>query len=311
MEKIKLNILGCGSALPTTRHYPASQVLNVRGNLFMIDAGEGVQQQFRRLGLKFSRLKQIFISHLHGDHFFGLFGLLSTLSMLGRTGDLTIHAHGNLEEILNLVIKRYCKDVHFNVIVNAISPSNSEMIYEDKTVKVSTIPLKHGVPTCGFLFEEKKKQPHIIREMIDFYQIPLSEIVKIKEGADFLAPDGELVENHRLIIPAEEPVKYAYCSDTAYSEKIIPLIEGVDLLFHEATFLHEDFLRAKETFHSSAQQAAEIAAKASVGQLLIGHYSARYTHVTPLLKEAQAIFPNTLAAYEGMTMSIESGKCIY
>lgn len=300
MENIELNILGCGSALPTTRHYPASQVLNVRGNLFMIDAGEGAQQQFRRLGLKFSRLKQLFISHLHGDHFFGLFGLLSTLSMLGRTGDLIIHAHEKLREPLNVILNNFCKDIHFNVILNILPFSKHEMIYEDKTIKVFTIPLKHGIPTCGFLFEEKRKQPHIIREMIDFYQIPIKEIVKIKEGADFVTSDGEIVPNHRLTTPAKDPIKYAYCSDTTYYEKIIPLIEGVDLLFHEATFLHEDFARAKETFHSSAKQAAEIALKASVKQLLIGHYSARYTNVAPLLKEAQAIFPNTVAAYEGL-----------
>lgn len=304
MEKIELNILGCGSALPTTRHYPTSQVLNVRGNLFMIDAGEGTQLQFRKQGLKFNRLKQIFISHLHGDHCFGLFGLLSTLSLLGRTGDLVIHAHGDMEGILRPIINRFCRNISFNVIVNPIIPTKHELIYEDRTLKVYTIPLKHGIPTCGFLFEEKQKSPHLIREMIDFYQIPVKELAAVKNGADFITPEGEIVPNNRLTIPAEKAVKYAYCSDTAYSEKIIPVIEGVDLLFHETTFTQDHLARAKETFHSSAMQAAEIAKKAAAKHLLIGHYSARYSNIAPLLEEAQQIFPETTAAYEGMRLVI-------
>ena len=304
MEKIELNILGCGSALPTTRHYPASQILNVRDNLYMIDAGEGTQQQFRKMGLKFSRLKQIFISHLHGDHCFGLFGLLSTLSLLGRTGELVIHAYGELESILRPIIHRFCRDISYQVIINPISPWKNEMIYEDRTMKVTTIPLKHSIPTCGFLFEEKEKSAHIIRDMIDFYQIPVKDIPKIKSGADFVTSEGDIVLSGRLTIPPEKPVKYAYCSDTAYTEKIIPMIEGVDLLFHETTFMQHDFVRAKETFHSSAMQAAEIAKKASVKQLLIGHYSARYNDTLPLLEEAKSIFPETIAAYEGLKILI-------
>jgi ribonuclease Z len=304
MSKFEVNILGCGSALPTSRHYPSSQVLNVKDKLFMIDAGEGAQQQFRRMGLKFNLLQHIFISHLHGDHCFGLPGLLSSLSMLGRTGELVIHAYGELEPIIRPILDYFCRDMDYQVRINPISPRKNELIYEDRSVQVFTIPLKHGIPTCGFLFEEKKRDAHIIRDLIDFYQVPVKEIAKIKAGSDFVTPDGEIVPNNRLTTPAAEPKKYAYCSDTGYSEKIIPIIEGVDLLFHEATFMQEDLAKAKETFHSSAGQAAEIARKASVKKLLIGHYSARYEDIAPLLKEAQDVFPDTVAAYEGMCISV-------
>ena len=304
MNKFEINILGCGSALPTTRHYPSSQILNVRDKLFMIDAGEGAQQQFRRMGLKFSRLQHIFISHLHGDHCFGLPGLLSTLSMLGRTGELVIHAYGELEGILRPILDYFCRDMLYQVRINPVSPWKNEIIYEDRSVTVSTIPLKHSAPTCGFLFEEKRTDAHIIRDMIDFYQIPIKEIAGIKAGNDYVTPEGMIIPNDRLTIPSDEPRKYAYCSDTAYSEKIIPIIEGVDLLFHESTFMQADLARAKETAHSSAMQAAEIARKASVKKLLIGHYSARYTVISELLKEAQSIFPDTIAAYEGMRLSV-------
>ena len=302
--KFELNILGCGSALPTVQHYSASQVLNVRDKLFMIDVGEGAQLQFRRMGFKFNRLQHIFISHLHGDHCFGLFGLLSTFSMLGRTGELVIHAYGELENVLRPMLDYFCREMLYQVRINPISPWKNELIYEDRSVKVSTIPLKHSAPTCGFLFEEKKQDAHIIREMIDFYQIPVKEIGKIKAGGDYVTPDGETIPHERLTTPADESRKYAYCSDTAYCEKILPIIEGVDLLFHEATFTQEDLARAKETSHSSAAQAAEIAKKASVKKLLIGHYSARYNNITPLLKEAQSVFPETIAAYEGLRLNV-------
>ncbi|MDR2474907.1 MAG: ribonuclease Z [Bacteroidales bacterium] len=304
MNHIELNILGCGSATPTAWRYPASQILNVRGNLFMIDAGEGVQQQFRKFGLRFNRLKQIFISHLHGDHCLGLFGLLSTLSMLGRTDELIIHAHGDLEALMRPVFNYFSRDMPFPVTINPLLPWKNELIYEDKAIKIYTIPLKHSVPTCGFLFEEKRCLPHIVKEIIDFYQIPVREIASIKSGADFVTSSGETVPNHRLTTPAAKPVRYAYCSDTAYTEKIIPIIEGIDLLYHEATFLHRDYARAKETSHSSSKQAAEIARKAGVKRLLIGHYSARYSESTPLLNEARSIFPETVAAYEGLKMKI-------
>ena len=304
MEKFELNILGCGSALPTTKHFLSSQVINLRDKLFMIDCGEGTQIQFRRLQLKFSRLNHIFISHLHGDHCFGLPGLLSTLNLLGRTATIYIHAQPEAQKIFQPLLDYFCRDMSYDIVFRPFDPYKHEMIFEDRTLKVYTIPLKHRVPTAGFLFEEKAKSPHIIREMIDFYKVPVSRINLIKTGADFVTPEGEIVPNHRLTRPAAPPKRYAYCSDTAYSEAIIPIIKGVDVLYHEATFSGEDLARAKETYHSSAEQAAEIAQKAQVKQLILGHFSARYPNENRLLEEAKAIFPNTILAHEGMKKEI-------
>jgi ribonuclease Z len=296
--------LGCGSALPTTKHFLSSQVVNLRDKLYMIDCGEGSQLQFRALKLKFQRLNHIFISHLHGDHCFGLPGLISTLGLLGRTADLHIYAQPDAEKIFLPIFSYFCKELSYKVFFHSFNPARSELIFEDRTLKVSTIPLKHRVPSAGFLFEEKPKSPHIIREMIDFYRIPISQINAIKEGAAFVTPEGESIPHTVFTKPAEPPHKYAYCSDTAYSEKIIPLIEDVDLLYHEATFSHEDVKRAKETFHSSARQAAQIAHAAHAKKLVIGHFSARIIDESILLREAQEIFPNTILANEGLTIEI-------
>ncbi len=304
MERFELNILGCGSALPTTRHFPSSQVLNLRDKLYMVDCGEGTQIQLRSMHLKFNRLNHIFISHMHGDHCFGLPGLLSTLGLLGRTGELVIHAHSDAQKIFGPMLDYFCRELPYNVRFNSVDPYKSELVHEDRTVKVYSIPLKHRIPTCGYLFQELPMSAHIIREMIDFYKIPIKEIAKIKEGADFITDDGTVVANQRLTRPANPPKKYAYCSDTAYYEKIIPIIHGVDLLFHEATFCEEDLARAKETFHSSARQAAMIAKAAEVKQLVLGHFSARYPDNSILLNEAKTIFPNSVLAYEGLVVKL-------
>ena len=304
MERFELNILGCGSALPTTRHFLSSQVVNLRDKLFMIDCGEGSQLQFRSMKLKFSRLNHIFISHLHGDHVFGLPGLISTLGLLGRSADLIIHAQPDAEKVFQPLLDYFCKELPYKVIFNSFNPAKHELIFEDRTLKVYTIPLKHRVPTAGFLFEEKAKNAHIIREMIDFYNVPVSQLAEIKNGADFTSSDGEIIPNHRLTRPANPPKKYAYCSDTAYYKNIIPIIEGVDLLYHEATFCSDDLARAKETYHSSAHQAAQIAKEAQVKKLLLGHFSARYPDENILLQEALDIFPNTILANEKMILDI-------
>jgi ribonuclease Z len=304
MERFEVNILGCGAALPTTRHFLSSQVINLRDKLFMIDCGEGTQLQFRAQKLNFQRLNHIFISHLHGDHCLGLPGLISSLGLLGRTADLHIYAQADAEKIFQPVLNYFCKELPFNVFFNSFSPAKHELIFEDRTLKVFTIPLKHRVPSAGFLFEEKPKSPHIIREMIDFYQVPVSRIAAIKEGADFVTPEGETIANRIFTRPAELPHRYAYCMDTAYYEKIIPIIEGVDMLYHEATFSHEDFMRAKETYHSSARQAALIAQAAQVKKLVIAHFSARITNEKILLDEAREVFSNTVLANEGMVLKI-------
>ncbi|MDR2954242.1 MAG: ribonuclease Z [Prevotella sp.] len=301
MEKFELDILGCGSATPTTRHNPSSQVLNIRDKLFMIDCGEGTQLQFRRSKLGFGRLNRIFISHLHGDHCFGLIGLISTLALLGRTGELTIHTPPGLEQTLSPEMDYFCKDNPFKVIIEPFSPTKSEVIYEDRSVTVTTIPLNHRIPCAGFLFRERQKNAHLLPNMIRFYNIPIKELKKIKEGADFVTDDGRVIPNAHLTRPSEPARAYAYCSDTAYYEKIIPIIEGVDLLYHEATFADSDRGRAKETGHSTAAQAAEIAKRAGVKKLMLGHFSARYPDNRVLLDEATKIFSNTILANEGLS----------
>ncbi|MDL2256758.1 ribonuclease Z [Bacteroidales bacterium OttesenSCG-928-I14] len=304
MERFDLNILGCGSALPTTKHNLSSQVLNLRDKLYMIDCGEGTQLQFRKFKLNFNRLGHIFLSHLHGDHCFGLPGLISTLGLLGRTADLHIHAQADAEKVFQPTLNYFCKELPYKVFFHAFNPYQSELILEDRTLTVHSIPLKHRVPTAGFLFSEKPKSRHIVRDMCDFYKVPVYKLNDIKAGLDFITEEGETIPNNILTRPAAPPKRFAYCSDTAYNEKIIPIIEGVDLLYHEATFSHEHIARAKETFHSSAKQAASIAKEAKAKKLIIGHFSARYPDENILLNEAQEIFPDTILAKEGLTLAL-------
>ena len=235
MQKATLTILGCGSALPTKKNFPSAQILEIRDKQYLIDCGEGTQIRMRQMGVKTARLGHIFVSHLHGDHCFGLIGLISSFGMLNRTADLHIHAQPDLEKILKSQLMYFCQDLPFDVIFHNINPRKNELIYEDRSIQVFTIPLKHRVPCCGFLFEEKSRDRHIIREMIDFYHIPTWRIPKIKQGEDFITEDGEIIPNNQLTTSPESPKRFAYCSDTAYSEKIIPIIEGVDCLYHEAT----------------------------------------------------------------------------
>ena len=270
----------------------------------MIDCGEGTQVQMRHMRIKFSRLNHIFISHLHGDHCFGLPGLISTLGMLGRNGELVIHGPKEIEDYMRPILNLFCKGLPYEIRFNAVDPYSHQLIMEDRSLSVYSIPLKHRIPCCGFLFAEKPKEAHIIREMTDFYQVPIRMMQEIKKGADFVTPEGEVIPNSRLTRPATPPKRYAYCSDTAFQPNIIPIIEGVDLLYHEATFAECDLPRAKETFHSTARQAAEIARQAGVKRLVIGHYSARYEETEILKKEADERFPNTILANERMTLKV-------
>jgi len=304
MDRFDLHILGCGSALPTRRHLPAAQILNVRDKLFLIDCGEGTQLQFRQTRLNYNKIYDIFISHLHGDHCFGLIGLISTMGMLGRTAPLIIHAHRELEVLMRPQLDFFCRDLSYEVRFLPFNPSKSELIYEDRSIQVFTLPLRHRIPTAGFLFRERERDRHILREMIDFYKIPLKSIPGIKAGADFTTEDGEIIPNDRLTLPPTPSRSYAYCSDTAYSEKLIPLIKGVDVLYHEATFGESELDRAKSTMHSTAAQAAGIAKEANVKKLIIGHYSARYVNEKDLLKEACQLFPNTVLSDEGLLVEI-------
>jgi ribonuclease Z len=305
MEKFELTILGCGSAKPTTRHMPSAQVLNVRDKLFMIDCGEGTQLQYCRNKLPFSRLNHIFISHLHGDHIFGLPGLISTFNLLGRTAELHVHSPKGLEQMMKPIMD-YCNyDMSYQVFFHEFDTNQSAVIFEDRTLMVTTIPLKHRVPTCGFLFQEKEGLRHIRRDMIEAYEIPIAYINNIKAGADFVLPDGEVIANEKLTTPASKVHSYAYCSDTMFLPQIVEQVRGVDLLYHEATYAAEHEAKAQLHFHSTTVQAAQIAKEAQVKQLIIGHFSARYIDERLLLEEARSIFPNTILAQEDQSILVE------
>lgn len=296
----ELSILGTGSAIPSFGRFSSAQVLHTHNKSFLIDCADGTQFQLRKYGIKTNRMNHWFISHLHGDHCYGIISVISTLGMLHHTGDIHIHAHPDLEPILKAQLDYFCKDLSFQVHFEPLNPLKSEVIYEDRSLTVTTIPLVHSMPTCGFLFKEKMGIPHLNRELLDFYKVGIEDMKNLRNGADFTTQDGQIIPNSRFITPPTPPKSYAYCSDTAYSERIIPIIQGADVLFHEATFAESEAFRTKETLHSTAKQAATIAQKAGVKQLIIGHYSARYADLTPLHNEAQSIFKNTLLSFDGM-----------
>jgi ribonuclease Z len=304
MARFEVTILGCGSATPTVRHLATSQAVDLHDKLYLIDCGEGTQLQMRRTRLRFNRLNHIFISHLHGDHCLGLPGLISTLGMLGRKGELVIHGPKALGEFLPPLLSLFCKELPYTVRLNLIDPAQHALIMENRSLSVYSIPLKHRIPTCGYLFAEKPGAPHLLREMIDFYQVPVKLLAGIKEGADFVTAEGNVIPNSRLVRPSDRPKRYAFCSDTAFSPAIVPWIEGVDCLYHEATFMDAEQRRAAETFHSTARQAAEIARQAQVKRLVIGHYSARYHDTALLQAEAAEVFPETIAGQEEMKLSL-------
>ena len=305
MEPFLVHILGCGSALPTLHHFASSQIIEMRGKCFMVDCGEGTQISLRRSKVRFTKLQAIFISHLHGDHCFGLIGLISTFGMLGRTAPLQVYAPAALEPMLQAPLEMFCPGLGFEVEFHPLDTTLSQVVYEDKSLTVSTIPLDHRIPCCGFLFKEKPGRRHILRDMIDCYEIPISQIDNIKNGKDWTTPDGDVIENSRLTTPADPTRSYAYCSDTRYMPQLYRLVEGVNLLYHESTYTEECKERAKLYYHSTAQQAATVARDAHVGKLLLGHYSARYDDEEGLLKEARAIFPESYLSNEGMTVAVK------
>ena len=304
MQPFKIHILGCGSALPTMRHNPSAQIVEVRGKMFMVDCGEGTQLQLRRQKVRFTKIGAVFISHLHGDHCFGLLGLISTFGLLGRTAPLHIYAHPQLQALLAPHIAFFCHGLGYEVVFHAIDPTQQQVVYEDRSLQVETISLMHRPPCFGFIFREKATLPHILRPMFDCYNIPLSQVNNIKLGADYLCPDGTLVPNHRLVAPADPPRSYAYCSDTRYFPQLATHLQHVDTLYHEATYDARNHARALLYNHSTAQEAATTAAAAHVRQLIIGHFSARYDEEELLLNEARAIFPNTVLAAEGKTFEV-------
>lgn len=304
MEPFEIHILGCGSALPTTRHNASSQVIKIGNKQFMIDCGEGTQLQLRRRHIHFSFINHIFISHLHGDHCFGLIGLISTFGLLGRTAPLHIYADAMLEKVMKPQLDFFCKDIKFPLFFHSIDARKHCVIFEDNSITVETLPLNHRMPCCGFLFKEKPKRRHLIGDIANFYNIPTYQRQNIKDGADFITPEGEIIPNSRLTKDADPSRSYAYCSDTRPCPDICEHLKGVDLLYHEATFAESEKERAKITYHSTAREAAEIAQKAEVKRLLLGHYSSRYDDDEQLLNEACEIFPDSICANEGMVVSI-------
>jgi ribonuclease Z len=293
LEPFRVHILGCGSALPTLHHNASAQVVEIRGKLFLVDCGEGTQVQLRRSRLRFTKISAVFITHLHGDHCFGLIGMLSTFGLLGRTARLAIYAPAALEDMLKQQMQLFCHDFDYEVDFHAVDTSQQQVIYEDRSLTVESIPLEHRMPCCGYLFREKPSMPHIRRDMIDFYQIPTSQINNIKAGADWTTPDGEVVKNERLVEPADPTRSYAYCSDTRYIPTLPSCIKGVSTLYHESTYGEDNLLMAQKYYHSTARQAALVAREAGVGQLLLGHYSSRYEDEQVLLREAREVFENT------------------
>ena len=304
---LKLTILGCHSATPRSFAHPTSQYLEINNNTFLIDCGEGTQRQLRKYKLNFSKIKNIFISHLHGDHFFGLIGLISTLGILNRQAELNIYGPKGIREIINLQFKLANSGVSFPLYFHELTSKKSELICEDVKVSVYTIPLKHRVYTNGFLFEEKPKERKLNMKVIsEFQEIEICDYQNIKNGKDFIRSSNEIIHNDLLTYPPPPPLKYAFCSDTIYSEDIIPIIKNADLLYHESTFLEDKAELAKKTKHSTALQAAKIAKKGAVKKLILGHYSSRYRDINLFSQEAKTIFENVELAETGKVFSISN-----
>jgi len=304
MEPFRVHILGCGSALPTLKHNPSSQIVEIRGKCFMIDCGEGTQTQLRRSKIKFTRISAVFISHVHGDHCFGLIGIISTFGMLGRTAPLHIYAPAGFSNIMKMQIDFFCKDLEYEVVFHDVDTNAKNIIYEDRSLTVETVPLSHRVPCCGFIFREKQTLPHILRDMTDYYKVPVSQFNNIKNGADWVDEEGNVIPYTCLTKPSEPARSYAYCSDTRYLPMLHECLKDVCVLYHESTYSKEDEDMAKMYFHSTAAQAAQVASDANVGKLILGHYSARYEDENRLLDEAKNIFPNTVLSDEGLIIDV-------
>ena len=304
MTPFRLYILGCGSALPTLRHYATSQVIELRGKQFMIDCGEGTQLQLRRSKINFNKIQAVFISHIHGDHCFGLIGMISTFGLQGRTAPLHVYSPKELEQMLTAQVSLFCPHLSFEVVFHAVDPQVQKVVFEDNSLTVETIPLEHRMPCCGYLFREKNTLPHIRRDMIDYLEIPVSQINNIKMGADWTREDGTVVPNSELVTPADPPRSYAYCSDTRYIPTLYERLKNVDLLYHESTYGEDNLNRAETYWHSTARQAALVARDAGAKRLLLGHYSSRYQDENVLLEEARAVFKNTYLTDENDVFDI-------
>ena len=302
---IELTILGCHSATPRVNAHPTAQYLEINSRHFLIDCGEGTQRQMRKYKVGFSKINHIFISHLHGDHFFGLIGLISTLGILNREKELHLFGPKGIKEVINLQLKYSKSYVKYDLIFHELNSKKSELIFEDKKVEVLTIPLHHRVYTNGFLFKEKENSRKLnMSEIRKFQEIEVCDYNNLKVGRDFTLTSGETIQNSLLTQDPKKPMSYAYCSDTSYKSDIVEIIKKSDLLYHESTFLSDKEDLATKTRHSTAKQAALIAKKADVKKLILGHYSSRYKDITLFKKEAEEVFSNVILAETGKTVSM-------
>ena len=307
--KFELTILGSGSSIPTSNRNSAAQVLHVLGRYFLIDCAEATQHQLRRFHVPYNKINHIFISHLHGDHFFGLIGFLSTLSLQGRRGEMHIYAEPRLQELIGCQMKILHSRFTFPLFFHALS-RREEVIYEDKVVTVTAFPLKHhyDTPVSGFLFREKERERTILKDRTAAWNVPIAFMQYLKRGEDFITPEGEIVANELLTVAPPPARSFAYMTDTLFRERFADYVRGVDLLYHEATYMNADAVLAKESYHSTTGQAARIAELAGVGKLLLGHFSARYTECSELLAEAREVFPNTFLCCDGDLFEVPAVK---
>ncbi len=299
-----ITILGSGAAIPTLKRNPSAHLLNLNERLFLIDCAEGTQLQIRKYKIHFQRIGHIFISHLHGDHFYGLIGLLTSFHLLGRKEELHIYGHPMLKDILDAQLEASGTTLIYPLLFHPLFCEKYDMIFQNKNVTVHSFPVLHSISTCGFLFKEKNSLRKIRKDVVDTITIPFTEMSKIKNGADYIDPEGRVYKNEELTIDPLRPRSYAYCSDTAYSESFIPYIRDCDILYHEATFMQDKLEDAHEKMHSTALEAATIALKARVKKLVIGHFSARYDDLQPMLEEARSVFPETYLADDGAVFTI-------
>lgn len=302
--KFEITILGSGSAVPTLSRYPTAHFVNIQEQFFLVDCGEGTQMQMKRFGVKMQRIKHIFISHLHGDHWLGLSGLLQTMHLLGRKQPIDVYGPPELESLIRSQFKAVHAQLAFEIIFHITQAKQKEVLFENKQVVISSFPLKHKVATTGFLFQEQPKPRTYLPKVGEVYNIPYYAIPAIKAGENYKKENGEIIPNTELTTDPEPSKSYAFCSDTAYYEFIIDHIQGVDLLYHEASFLEDRRDRAKATLHSTASDAAKIAQKARVKKLVLGHFSARYRNVEAFLEEAKPHFPATELGHDGMVVTL-------
>jgi len=306
----KLTILGSSSAIPTIDRNPTAQLLNVNERFFLIDCGEGTQVQLRKYELSFQRISHIFISHLHGDHYFGLIGLISSMHLLGRKKDLHIHAHKELKEIIDLQLSSSNTELNYPFFFHPIPEDSEGIILEDDNIKVSNIILDHSIKCSGFVFEEIRSKRKIIKSEVEKLNVPYDKMKSLKNGVDWINKKGEIIPNEQLTIENSKPHTYAFCSDTRYNKQLISKIDGVDLLYHETTFKKDLEERAFQTGHSTTLQAASIARKSNVKSLLIGHYSQRYRDFQELADESKEIFENVIVSYSGLEIDFKNFQSI-